>query len=73
VSVQDRCKVCEKCTILLEIVLDTPDGTHCRRGSSESLVQSEIVLIMTQDSFTVYAKRIIGLEIILDAPDCTTR
>jgi hypothetical protein len=28
----------------------------------------EIVLILTQDSCTVCAKRTIGLEIILDAP-----
>jgi hypothetical protein len=26
VSVQDRCTVCAKCTIALEIVLDAPDG-----------------------------------------------
>jgi hypothetical protein len=25
--VQDRCTVCTKCTIGLEIVLDAPDGT----------------------------------------------
>jgi hypothetical protein len=27
VSVQDRCTVCTECTIGLEIILDTPDGT----------------------------------------------
>jgi hypothetical protein len=27
VSEQDRCTVCAKCTVGLEIVLDTPDGT----------------------------------------------
>jgi hypothetical protein len=27
VSKQDRCKVCAKCTIGLEIILDAPDGT----------------------------------------------
>jgi hypothetical protein len=27
VFVQDRCMVCAKCTIGLEIVLDAPDGT----------------------------------------------
>jgi hypothetical protein len=26
-SVQDRCKVCLKCNIGSEIILDTPDGT----------------------------------------------
>jgi hypothetical protein len=27
VSVQDRCMVCAKCTIALEIILDAPNGT----------------------------------------------
>jgi hypothetical protein len=27
VSEQDRCKVCAKCTMRLEIILDGPDGT----------------------------------------------
>ena len=27
VSVQDGCMVCARCTIALQIVLDTPDGT----------------------------------------------
>jgi hypothetical protein len=27
VSVQDRCTVCYKCTIVSEIILDAPDGT----------------------------------------------
>jgi hypothetical protein len=27
VLVQDRCMVCTKCTIALEIILDTPDDT----------------------------------------------
>ena len=27
VPVQDRCTVCAKCTIGLDIVLDAPDGT----------------------------------------------
>jgi hypothetical protein len=26
-SVQGRCMVCAKCTIAIEIILDTPDGT----------------------------------------------
>jgi hypothetical protein len=33
------------------------------------LVYLEIVLILTQDRFTVCAERKIGLEIVLDAPD----
>ena len=36
VSVQDSCMVCTKCTIGSEIVLDAPDGTPRRRGSSQS-------------------------------------
>ena len=35
-SVQDRCTVSTKCTIGSEIVLDAPDGTPRRRGSSQS-------------------------------------
>ena len=35
------------------------------------LVYLEIVLILTQDKYTVYAVRTIGSEIILDAPDGT--
>jgi hypothetical protein len=33
----------------------------------------EIVLILTQDRYTVCAKRTIGSKIILDPPDGTTR
>jgi hypothetical protein len=40
VSVQDRCMVYAKCTISLGIILDTPDGTPRRRGSSESSIRS---------------------------------
>jgi hypothetical protein len=32
VSVQDRCTVCAKGTIGLEIILDAPDGTPRSRG-----------------------------------------
>jgi hypothetical protein len=34
-------------------------------------VRLEILLLLTQDSFTVCAKRTIGSEIILDTPDGT--
>ena len=37
------------------------------------LVYLEIVLILTQDRYTVCAKHTIGLEIILEAPDGTPR
>ena len=33
----------------------------------------EIVLILTQDRFTVFAECIIGSEVVLDAPDGTPR
>ena len=74
VSVQDRCMVCTKCTIGSEIVLDAPDGTPRRRGSSgSSFWRLEIVLILTRDGCTVGAERTIGSEIILDALDGTPR
>ena len=49
VLVQDRCTVCAKHTIDLEIVLDAPDGTPRWRGSSgiSFSVRLEIVLTMT--------------------------
>ena len=34
VSVQDRSTVCAKRTIVLEIILDAPDGTPRLRGST---------------------------------------
>jgi hypothetical protein len=33
---QDRCTVCGECTMGLEIILDTPDGTPRYRGHVES-------------------------------------
>jgi NADH:ubiquinone oxidoreductase subunit F (NADH-binding) len=38
--VQDSCMVCAQCTIGSEIVVEVPDGTNRRRGSSESSVRS---------------------------------
>jgi hypothetical protein len=40
VLVQDRCMVSAKSTIGLEIVLDAPDGTPRRQGSSGCSFQS---------------------------------
>jgi hypothetical protein len=40
VLVQDKCTVCAKCSIGLEIVLDTPDGTLRLRGSSATSFRS---------------------------------
>jgi hypothetical protein len=36
-------------------------------------VHLDIVLILTQDGFILYAERSIGLEIVFDAPDGTPR
>jgi hypothetical protein len=33
VLMQDRCTVCAKCSIALEIILGAPDGTPRSRGS----------------------------------------
>jgi hypothetical protein len=38
-----------------------------------NLVKLGILLILTQDRCTVYAKRTIGSQIVLDAPDGTPR
>jgi hypothetical protein len=73
VSLQDRGTVCVKRTIGSEIILDAPDGTQRCRGSSESLVHLEIVLILTQDRCKVCVKSTIGLEIHLDATGRTPR
>jgi hypothetical protein len=35
---QDRCIVCAECFAVLEIVLDAPDGTPRRRGSTGSSI-----------------------------------
>jgi hypothetical protein len=40
VSVQDRCRVCAKRTILSDIIFDAPDGTPSLPGSSGSSFQS---------------------------------
>jgi hypothetical protein len=60
---------------LLEIVLDTADGTPRSRGGMWNfiLVRLETLLVLAQDNCSVCAKHTIGLEIILDAPDGTRR
>jgi hypothetical protein len=73
VSVQDKCIVCAKRTIGLEIILDASGGTPRRRSSSASLVCLEIVLILAQDRCTVCVERTIGSKIILDSPHGTPR
>jgi hypothetical protein len=68
---QDRCTVCAKHTIGLEIILDT--HTMILLGDEAQvearLVHLEMVQILTQDWCIVYAERTIGSKIILDTPD----
>ena len=70
---QDRCTVCVECTIGLDIVLDTPDGTPRRRGSCgiSLLFRLETVLVSVQDRCMVCARCTIGLQIVLDTTDGT--
>ena len=70
VSVQDRCMVCAKCTIGLDIIFNAP---VMRLNWKLISVRVEIVLILTQDRSMVCAGRTIGLDTILDAPDRTPR
>jgi hypothetical protein len=73
-SVQDRCTVCAKCIIALEIILDTLDGTPRWRGSNgSSFLSVWILLILRQDSCTVCTECTVGSEIILNALDGTPR
>ena len=74
VSMQDRCMVCSRHTIGLEIVwshLMVPLVTRLKWKLVSVLL--EIVLILTEDRCTVCVERTIGTEIILDAPDGTPR
>ena len=74
VSVEDRCLVCAKCTIGLDIVFNTPMVLLGDRLKWKLVsVRLEIVLILTQDRCAACVERTIGLEIILDAPDGTPR
>jgi hypothetical protein len=66
--------VCANCTISTEIIFDEPDGTPRFEAQVEAHFSPlEIVLILTQDSCTVWAKRTMASEIILDAADGTPR
>ena len=70
VSMQDRCMVCSRHTIGLEIVwthLMVPLVTRLKWKLVSVLL--EIELILTQDRCTVCIECNIGSEIILDAPD----
>jgi hypothetical protein len=72
---QDRCMVCVKRTIRLEIIVG---GTRWIPEVTLVLwnvvsVHLEIVLVSVQDRCTVCTKRTMGSEIILDTPDGTPR
>ena len=74
VSVQDRCMVCDRCTIGLQIVLETPNGPLGDEAQWKLVsAHLETVLILTQDSCTVCIERSTGSAIVLDAPDGTHR
>jgi hypothetical protein len=60
VSVQDRCMVCTRRTMGLEVILDAPLGDELKWKLVSVL--SEIVLILTQDRCAVFVERTIGLE-----------
>ena len=65
VLVQDRCMVCARYTIGLQIVLDALDGTPTDLGHVESRsVHLEMVLELVQDRRTSCAKCIIGSDIV---------
>ena len=61
-SVQDRCMVCTKRTIGLEIILDAPDETPRMTWVMSNLVsvRLETVLMSVQDRCMVCARRTIG-------------
>jgi hypothetical protein len=72
VSEQDRCMVCPKRTIGLEIILHTHNGLLGDDAHVEAHYDPlDIVLILMQDWCIAYAERTIGLEIILDTHDGT--
>jgi hypothetical protein len=69
---QDRCAVCAKRTIGLEIILNAPGGSPRGVGHVEcSFVCLETVLVLVTYRCTVCAERTIGSEMVLDAPDDT--
>ena len=72
-STQDRCTVCAKCTIGLEIILDAPDGTLTWVKWILISVYFEIVLVSTQNRSTICAERAIVSEVMLGARDGTPR
>jgi hypothetical protein len=70
---QDRCTVCTKRNIGLEIGRTRWYSKLTRLKWKLVSVHLEIVLILSQDSCTVCMEHTIGSEIILDVPDGTPR
>jgi hypothetical protein len=74
VSMQDRCTVCTKHAIGIEIVLDALD----RLVGDEAQVEARFrpfgdSKLLEQDWCTVCVKRTVGSKIVLEAPDGTPR
>jgi hypothetical protein len=67
-AVQERCTVCAKCTIYVEIILDAPDGTPKWWGSSESSVYLGIVFFLMQDKRTICVELTIASKIVWTHP-----
>ena len=73
VSVQDRCMVCAKHTIGLEIIMDAPNGAP----TDEAQAEARFGLFGDSDNLdarcTVCAERTVGSESVLDTPNGTPR
>ena len=73
-SVQDRCTVCAKRTIGLDIVFSTSMVLLGDEAQVEALsVRVDTVVILMQDRCLVCAEHTIVLEIVVDALDGTPR
>jgi hypothetical protein len=74
VSAQDRCTVCAKRTIGVEIILDAPDGTPSDVGQAEAHYDPfGDSFNLVQDRCTVCDECTTDMEIALGTPDGTPR
>ena len=71
ISAQDRCMVCTECTMGMEIILGTPDGTPSLTLVNRKLIsiRLEIVLISSQDRCMVCTECTTCVEIALGTPE----
>ena len=62
VSMQDRCMVCARCTIGLQIILDAPDGTPRSRGSCGANLDARFAsnIPLDQKSFWTHPMELLG-------------